>query len=72
VAYADLLISCESDICLRIVHVSRTEMMPEGDAGLAWKNLVSKFESTTKASLIKLKKQFNNCRLENASKDPDQ
>jgi len=47
-------------------------MMPEGDAGLAWKNLVSKFEPTTKASLIKLKKQFNNCRLENASKDPDQ
>ena len=72
VAYAELLISCESDLCMGIVHVSRTEMMPEGDVGLAWKNLVAKYEPTTKANLILLKKQFNNCRLEDASKDSDQ
>jgi len=72
IAYAELLISSESDICLGIVHTSRTEMMPEGDARLAWKNLVDKYEPTTKANLIKMKKQFNNCKLEDAGKDPDQ
>ena len=29
--------------------------MPEGDARLSWKNLVDKYEPTTKANLIKMK-----------------
>jgi hypothetical protein len=38
IAYAELLISCDCDICLGIVNTSRSEQMPEGDARLAWKN----------------------------------
>ena len=48
ISFAELLISCESDVCMGIVHTSRAEEMPEGDAQLPWKNLMSKFEPTTK------------------------
>ncbi len=57
-AYAELLISCECDVCLGLVHTSRSEDMPEGDARLAWSNLVSKFAPVTKSNLIKTKKEF--------------
>ena len=35
VAYAEFLISCESDTCLGRVHTGMAEGMPKGDAGLA-------------------------------------
>jgi hypothetical protein len=46
--------------------------MPDGDARLAWINLTSKFEPKTKASLIQLKRQFLENRLNNIDQDPDQ
>ena len=57
-AFAELLIASECDICLGIVDSSRSESMPEGDACLAWRNLVAKFEPVTKANLIKMKREF--------------
>jgi hypothetical protein len=35
------------NVSFGIVHIRRSESMPEGDATLAWKSLVDKFESTT-------------------------
>ena len=71
-AHAELLISCESDFCFGIVEHSRREMYPEGDAALSWMNLVEKYEPKTKSNLIKLKKEFMECGLEDPTKEPEE
>jgi gag-polypeptide of LTR copia-type len=70
-AFAELLISKENDVCLGLVDSSRSELMPEGDARLAWTNLVQKFAPTTKSNLIKTKREFVESRLEDISINPD-
>ena len=71
VAYAELLISCEDNLCFELVNSSRSEQLPEGDAHLAWSNLMSKFEPKTKANLIQMKKEFVQNVLPSVSHDPD-
>jgi len=71
VAFAELLISCESDAAFGIVHTSRSEGHPEGDACLAWTKLRNKYEPTTKSNLIKVKKEFTQSKLESVEIDPD-
>jgi gag-polypeptide of LTR copia-type len=70
-AFAELLISNKNDVCLGLVDSSRSELMPEGDARLAWTNLVQKFAPTTKSNLIKTKREFVESRLEDILIDPD-
>jgi hypothetical protein len=65
------LISSKCDICLRLIYSSRSEEMPKGDAGLAWKNMVARFAPTTKANLIKTKKDFMASKLDDIVVDPD-
>jgi gag-polypeptide of LTR copia-type len=72
ITYAELLISSEWDICLGLVNSSRSEDMPEGDARLAWKNMVARFAPTTKANLIKTRKQFVESKLDDIRMDPDE
>jgi hypothetical protein len=71
-AFAELLISCECDVCLGLVNISRSEEMPEGDAHIAWTKLVEKFAPTTKYNLIKTKKEFVDSKLEDVTMDPDE
>jgi gag-polypeptide of LTR copia-type/Zinc knuckle len=71
-AFAKLLISSECDICLGLVNTSISEELPEGDAHLAWKNLISKYAPVTKFSLIKTKKEFTDSKLEDITQDPDE
>jgi hypothetical protein len=52
-AFAEMLISSENNVCLGLVDSSRSELMPEADARLAWTNLVQKFAPTTNSNLIK-------------------
>jgi hypothetical protein len=72
VAYAEILTACECDVCFGIVNSSRSDILPDGDAKLAWENLDAKFEPKTKASLIQLKKQFLDCKLTSLNQDPDE
>jgi hypothetical protein len=53
------------------VQTSRSKEMPEGDARLAWTNLVSKFTPVTKSNLIKTKREFIDSKLEDISINPD-
>ena len=55
-AFADLLISSECNVCMGLINTSRSDLMPEGGARLAWSNLVAKFAPVTKYNLIKTKK----------------
>jgi len=72
VAYAELLIACECNVCFGIVNSSRSKQLPEGDARLAWMNLTAKFEPTTKGNLIQMKRDFIENKLSSISQDPDQ
>jgi hypothetical protein len=70
-ACAELCISCECNVCLSLVNTSRSEELPEGNAYLAWTNLVTKFAPVTKFNLVKTKKELIDSRLADASQDPD-
>jgi hypothetical protein len=70
-AYAKLLIACEDNLCFEMVYSSRSEQLPEGDAHMAWSNLMSKFEPKTKANLIQMKREFVQNVLPSATHDPD-
>ena len=70
-AYADLLMACDDDVCFDLVENSRTEELPDGDSTLTWVELRAKFEPSTTMSLIALKKEFTLCCLTDSSLEPD-
>jgi hypothetical protein len=43
-AYAELMLSCQEDICFDIIDAAKSEKWPEEDAALAWKRLEDCFE----------------------------
>jgi hypothetical protein len=71
IAYNDLLQSCNEPISFNLVRTGVTDKLPDGSAAQAWKNLCSKFQPNTVAEKIRLKKEFQQLKLENASDDPD-
>jgi hypothetical protein len=71
-SFSELLISCKCNLCFRLVNTSRSGELPEEDACLDWKILVSKFAPTTKFNLVKTKKEFVESKFEEISRDPDQ
>jgi gag-polypeptide of LTR copia-type/Zinc knuckle len=70
-AYAEVLISCKSDLCFGFIENCKSQRFPDGDAALAWMNFIEKFEPKTKMNVIKLKKEFMECGLDSFNKDPD-
>jgi len=70
-AFADLMMACEDDVCFDLIDNARTEELPDGDARLAWVELRAKFEPSTTMSLIELKREFTLCCLTDSSSDPD-
>ena len=69
-AYSALGLACEG-AALGLVEGSVTEGLPNGDAGLAWRNLCRKYEPNTRMSLVSLKKEFAECKLEDVDSDPE-
>ena len=69
-AYSALALACEG-AALGLVEGSVTEGLPNGDAGLAWRNLCRKYEPNTRMSLVSLKKEFAECKLEDVNSDPE-
>ena len=70
-AYSTLCLSCEG-VSFGCVEKATTSELPSGDAALAWKNLCLKYEPATQMSLVSLKKEFAQCRLESVKTDPDE
>ena len=58
-------------VCLGIVDGTIDDEYPEGNCHEAWKGLVAKFEPSTSAELIELKKKFNQLILNDVKMDPD-
>ena len=69
--YNDLILSCQEDITFGIVDESISTDYPDGDARLAWKNLQDKFEPSTGAAKVQLKKEFHMLKLTSTDEDPD-
>jgi transposase InsO family protein len=70
--FSELILSCESPVAHRLVKMSVSEELPNGDLSLAWKRLEGKYQPKTKTSLVKLKKQYEMARLDNVSEDPEE
>jgi hypothetical protein len=70
--YAELMMSCQEEVCFNFIDAAKNETYPDGDAFLAWKSLQERFEPKTLSSLVLLKKEFNLCALKRTDKDPDE
>jgi hypothetical protein len=70
-AYTCLCLSCNG-VAFGSVEKATTVALPSGDAALAWKNLCSKYEPKTQMSMVALKKELAQCRLESVDTDPDE
>ena len=69
--YNDLILSCQEDVSFGIIDESVSEVFPDGDARLAWKNLQQRYEPNTGAAKVQLKQEFHLMKLESADEDPD-
>ena len=56
-ANSDLVLDCQDDVTFGIIKES-VSIFTNGDAILAWKNLLDKFEPSTGAMKVKLKSEF--------------
>ena len=75
-AYEDLILFIDGTtdagrVAFSIVRGSKTEDLKDGCALTAWTRLNDKYESKSAPSRLKLKKEFNTSKLENARSDPD-
>lgn len=70
-AFTSLCLSCEG-VSFGCIEKATTSDFPNGDAALAWKNLCAKYEPNTQMSLVSLKKEFAQCRLDSVKTDPDE
>ena len=59
------------NICFNLVDNAKTEKLPDGDAALAWKNLLTRYEPKQFGSLLILKNEFFSKTLENCAQSPD-
>jgi len=70
-AYNDLITVMMAEVCFGKVASATTEALPDGDARLAWTNLIAKYKPRTASRLVELKGDFQNSKLTSAANDPD-
>jgi len=75
-AYEDLILSIDGNtdagrVAFGVINNARSTEYPEGDAMLAWKRLVSKYQSKSAPSRLALREEFNSSKLKNYKEDPD-
>ena len=52
VAYCCLLHCMDDEICFNLVDTAKTENLPDEDAALSWKNLLTRFEPNQFGNLL--------------------
>ena len=57
-------------VAFELVKIAKSEDFLEGNCKVAWDRLVSKYDPHTASSLLKLKSEFHNSKLESIDKDP--
>lgn len=76
IAYMHLVMSIDTSTHsgkppFRLIKNTKTKVYPDGNCKLAWDRLVAKYARKTVPSLMKLKKAYENSKLENREIDPD-
>jgi hypothetical protein len=76
-AFEDIILSInhtskQGKVAFSLVKNCKTTEYPEGNCKLAWDCLVAKYAPKTAPSLLKLKKEFENCKLESIAQYPDE
>ena len=69
-AYSYLLLSV-TGVPFNLVEGSKTEKSPEGDAKLAWDNLLKKYEPKEITALVDEETEFADCQMNSCEDDPD-
>jgi hypothetical protein len=72
VAYSKLLMCCDDDVSFAIIDTACTTELPRGCAKTAWQGIVDKFEPKTSASMVKLRRQFAECVLDDPTRHPEE
>ena len=67
----DLLLSFSDVVNFGLVDDATTMDLPNGDASLAWANLVNKHGPKPTSNKVQLKLEFNSSRLSDVKKDPE-
>ena len=70
-AYMLLTLAMSDAVSFEAVDSSKTVDLPDGDAKMAWENLVNLYQPNNKTELQALRQQFNHCALTEASYSPD-
>ena len=70
-AYCCLLYSMEEQISFNLVDTAKLENLPDGDAALAWKNLLTRYEPKQYGTLLELKRNFMTKSLQECENNPD-
>ena len=76
-AYEDLILSINTNssvgkVAFGLVKNVKSVDFLEGNCKVAWDRLVSKYAPHTASSLLKLKSEFHNSKLDSMDKDPDE
>jgi hypothetical protein len=71
-AYHDLLLCFKDQVNFGLIEDAVTDDLADGDAAMAWKNLVHHHDPNTAANVVQLKSEFNSSKLKNPKKDPDE
>ena len=61
--YSDLLLCMTDEVGFGTVTEATSEDLPDGDAALAWKKLVEKYQPKTGANMVQLKLEFATSRM---------
>ena len=70
-AYHNLVLSNPNEIAFNIIGNTTTTDLSNGDAALAWRNLLAKYESKSATNIVELLRKFSQSRLTSLSNDPD-
>ena len=76
-AFEELILSIETSsgpgrVAFQIVKACKTTELADGDAAMAWKRLRAKYAPRTAPSLLEMRMQFQNSRLDDPDQDPDE
>jgi hypothetical protein len=70
-AYGLLVLACQVEISFGAVEEAQKEDLPDGDAALAWKNLLAIYQPDTVSNKFQLLREFTSNVLTDVSKNPD-
>lgn len=69
--FSELLLSCTEEVAFGCVDTARTSDYAEGNCALSWKHLTARYESTSEATKVEVKRKFHESKL-GKNEDPDE